>query len=40
MPMGEVVALSDGGVWEGCKVVYLRDPDNVIIELIERGPDG
>lgn len=39
MPMGEPAALSIGGVWEDCTVVYLRDPDGVIIELIERA-DG
>jgi catechol 2,3-dioxygenase-like lactoylglutathione lyase family enzyme len=33
---GEPTALS-GGVWEGCTVVYVRDPDNVILELIERS---
>jgi len=37
MPMGETTALSIGGVWEDCTVVYIRDPDGVILELIERG---
>jgi lactoylglutathione lyase len=36
MPMGEPTTLSIGGVWEGCTVVYLRDPDGIILELVER----
>lgn len=39
-PVGEPTRLSAGGVWHGCTVVYLRDPDGVIVELIERGSDG
>lgn len=34
-PMGEVTELSLGGVWEGCTIAYVRDPDGVVIELIE-----
>jgi catechol 2,3-dioxygenase-like lactoylglutathione lyase family enzyme len=37
-PMGEVTELSLGGVWEGCTIAYLRDPDGVVIELLERSP--
>lgn len=40
MPIGETTELTLGGVWEDCTVVYLRDPDGVILELIERGTDG
>lgn len=40
MPMGEPVTLFIGGVWEGCTVVYLRDPDGVILELVERDIGG
>lgn len=40
MPMGEPATLSIGGVWEGCTVVYLRDPDGIIIELVERDAGG
>jgi catechol 2,3-dioxygenase-like lactoylglutathione lyase family enzyme len=36
MPMGEPTKLSIGGVWEGCTVVYFRDPDGIILELLER----
>lgn len=36
-PMGEVTELSLGGVWEGCTIAYLRDPDGVVIELLERN---
>jgi catechol 2,3-dioxygenase-like lactoylglutathione lyase family enzyme len=35
-PMGEPTTLSIGGAWEGCTVVYLRDPDGIILELVER----
>jgi catechol 2,3-dioxygenase-like lactoylglutathione lyase family enzyme len=34
-PIGETVPLEGGGVWHGCTIVYLRDPDQVTIELIE-----
>jgi catechol 2,3-dioxygenase-like lactoylglutathione lyase family enzyme len=37
LPIGEVESLAEGGVWEGCTVVYLRDPDGVIVELVERS---
>ncbi len=40
MPIGEPTRLSVGGIWQGCSVVYLRDPDGVIVELLERGSDG
>jgi catechol 2,3-dioxygenase-like lactoylglutathione lyase family enzyme len=36
-PMGDVTELSLGGVWEGCRIVYLRDPDAVVIELLQRS---
>ncbi len=39
-PMGQVTALEDGGVWEGCTVVYLRDPDGMIVELVEQACNG
>ncbi len=38
-PLGATATLS-GGVWEGCTVVYVRDPDGMIVELIERSDDG
>jgi catechol 2,3-dioxygenase-like lactoylglutathione lyase family enzyme len=34
-PIGETVRLEGEGVWQGCTIVYLRDPDRVTIELIE-----
>jgi catechol 2,3-dioxygenase-like lactoylglutathione lyase family enzyme len=34
-PVGETVLLEGGGVWHGCTVVYLCDPDYVAVELIE-----
>jgi catechol 2,3-dioxygenase-like lactoylglutathione lyase family enzyme len=39
LPMGEPAELS-GGVWQDCIAVYLRDPDGVIVELIEKGTGG
>lgn len=39
-PMGEVTELSLGGVWEGCTIVYMRDPDAVVIELLQRSREG
>ena len=39
LPMGEPAELS-GGVWQDCTAVYLRDPDGVIVELIEKGTGG
>lgn len=38
-PAGEPTLLSGSEVWQGCVVVYLRDPDGMLIELIERGRD-
>ncbi|MGC9961252.1 MAG: VOC family protein [Acidimicrobiales bacterium] len=38
--MGDVAALTEGQVWTGCTVVYARDPDGMIIELMERGTDA
>jgi catechol 2,3-dioxygenase-like lactoylglutathione lyase family enzyme len=38
-PIGEVTRLSFGGVWQGCTIAYLRDPDGVILELIEPGAE-
>jgi catechol 2,3-dioxygenase-like lactoylglutathione lyase family enzyme len=40
LPVGEPAELSGGGVWQNCTAVYLRDPDGVIIELIQRGAGG
>jgi lactoylglutathione lyase len=40
LPMGEVTELSLGGVWEGCTIAYLRDPDGVVIELLQRAGDS
>jgi catechol 2,3-dioxygenase-like lactoylglutathione lyase family enzyme len=39
LPMGEPAELS-GGVWQDCTAAYLRDPDGVIVELIEKGTGG
>lgn len=39
-PAGEPARLSGGGVWQDCTVVYLRDPDDAILELIERAKGG
>ena len=38
-PLGAAVNLVDEG-WQNCTVAYLRDPDGVIVELLERGRDG
>jgi catechol 2,3-dioxygenase-like lactoylglutathione lyase family enzyme len=38
-PVGEVVTLHDEG-WQNCTVAYFRDPDGVLVELLERGRDG
>lgn len=38
-PLGRTATLS-GGVWDGCAVVYVRDPDGMIVELIECRADG
>lgn len=38
-PLGERATLSDG-VWDGCTVVYLRDPDGAIVELLEGRAGG
>jgi glyoxylase I family protein len=35
--MGDVTELSPGGVWQDCTIAYVRDPDGVIVELLERG---
>jgi catechol 2,3-dioxygenase-like lactoylglutathione lyase family enzyme len=37
MPVGQPAKLAGGGVWQDCTVVYVRDPDGVFVELIERG---
>ena len=39
-PAGQPARLTEGGVWQDCTVVYLRDPDGVFVELIERGAGG
>lgn len=36
-PVGEPSKLAGGGVWQDCTAAYLRDPDGVFVELIERG---
>ena len=36
--MGGVTHLSLGGVWQDCTIAYLRDPDGVIVELVEHDP--
>jgi catechol 2,3-dioxygenase-like lactoylglutathione lyase family enzyme len=38
-PVGEAVELDEEG-WQNCTVAYLRDPDGVIVELLERGGHG
>ena len=38
--MGEVAELTEGKVWTGCTVVYVRDPDGMILELMECGTDA
>jgi len=38
-PVGEAVELHDE-CWQNCTVAYLRDPDGVIVELLERDRDG
>lgn len=39
-PAGQPARLTEGGVWQDCTVVYLRDPDGVFVELIEQGAGG
>ncbi len=39
MPVGEPAKLH-GGVWQDCTVVYVRDPDGVFVELIEKDAGG
>jgi catechol 2,3-dioxygenase-like lactoylglutathione lyase family enzyme len=34
-PIGETALLEGEGVWQGCTIVYVRDPDRVTIELIQ-----
>ncbi len=36
MPVGQPAKVAAGGVWQNCTVVYLRDPDGVFVELVER----
>jgi catechol 2,3-dioxygenase-like lactoylglutathione lyase family enzyme len=38
-PLGESATLSEG-VWDGCTVVYVRDPDGMLVELIEQRADA
>jgi catechol 2,3-dioxygenase-like lactoylglutathione lyase family enzyme len=40
MPVGEPSELPGDGAWQGCTVVYVRDPDGVFVELVERSADG
>ncbi len=37
VPVGQPAKVAVGGVWQNCTVVYLRDPDGVFVELVERG---
>jgi lactoylglutathione lyase len=39
-PVGEPAKLAGGGVWQDCTVVYVRDPDGVFVELIEKKASG
>jgi catechol 2,3-dioxygenase-like lactoylglutathione lyase family enzyme len=39
-PVGETALLEGPGVWQGCTIVYVRDPDQVTIELIELPGNG
>jgi catechol 2,3-dioxygenase-like lactoylglutathione lyase family enzyme len=39
-PIGEAVRLDEGGIWQDCVVVYLHDPDGVIVELLQQGSSG
>ncbi len=36
-PMGEVVAI-DAGPNKGRRIVYLRSPDGITVEFLEKGP--
>jgi catechol 2,3-dioxygenase-like lactoylglutathione lyase family enzyme len=38
-PLGKSATLT-GGVWDGCSVVYVRDPDGMLVELIEQRTDA
>jgi glyoxylase I family protein len=40
LPVSDPVQLSGAGAWQGCTAVYLRDPDGVLLELIEAGAGG
>ena len=35
-PAGKVTAITGAIAWQGATVVYLRDPDGAIIELVQR----
>jgi catechol 2,3-dioxygenase-like lactoylglutathione lyase family enzyme len=39
-PLGDPARLSGAGPWQGCTAAYLRDPDGVLLELIEAGGGG
>lgn len=36
-PMGEVTELTLGGVWQDCTIAYVRDPDGMVLELLEHS---
>jgi catechol 2,3-dioxygenase-like lactoylglutathione lyase family enzyme len=40
LPVGPPVRLAGAGVWQGCTVVYLRDPDGFLVELLEPAADA
>ena len=38
-PLSEPVALpDDGSGWAGARVFYVRDPDGVTVEIVQRAP--
>lgn len=39
-PAGQPVTITGALAWEGAVVVYLRDPDGALIELIQRPGDS
>jgi glyoxylase I family protein len=40
LPDGEPATITGAIAWEGATVVYLRDPDGAIIELVQRPEPG
>jgi len=35
-PIGKLTTITGGIAWEGATLVYLRDPDGALVELIQR----